>query len=901
MKQRAHECGPGCAHVRVDAPADWDEMQIAQAVVGGHVLLKAESAPFDVWYRDRPMKELNVSFIAAYRALLKRMIAAIQKYVEHEVAHGPLGKADRVPVLITPQQLDAIRRIIGDYHAAFVVGGIDPEALSPAEVQRLMDAGVVSGDLAFVFHPSGPHEKPPEAMHAIDDAWRYGYQLGMVDHPAQKRPIEGQSYQDWRRGAPQPELTQAEQASLQWARTKAAQHVQGLGNVVASDFSTIAIEADAQLRRQAEEIIREEVSENVQKREAWRQIVTALGDRTDDWARDLGRIAATEKHDAIQQGQARAMKRKRGRGSGDVRVSKQPNPDACKHCIRLYTDGGKPKIFWLSELEKNGTNVGRKAADWLPVVGPVHPWCFPAGTLVATEFGDLPIEEVTVGTLVRTHVGRLRAVHRLSKRAHRGELVVITAGGDLLETTPEHPLLTQRGWVRAGAVKLGDQLFRTPHSAIPVQQSENPESCDGGERVFCAVLRALARRGVPVGIDLDQQAVIGKPDVEAVRAYRELWHATVTALFQEIEDSALVGGQRAAAFAGLRRMNLLCDRPGEAAARAVSSLREALSLFRAALRCDDVELLAIGADGDACAEQPMRDRAPRGLVRFRELVHTLAGLVTNDDLGIRQDDAIHSDVHYHAAPVTSSHRRAFDAEVFNFAVEEDESYVAAGFVVHNCACELIEVPEGWDFDDEGNLVPEALRRSELLEGALRKSEASLAKRPMLFGAAGGDGSVTVRIGDPLIREAAEEVIARTPPAIFTRATGVTMVTTDHPRETNMLDDGDLAYWTGNEIRIAQAIEPSRVRRVLEHEIGHALNAWLRTKFGDVAKVREWHAQLWEVSKREGFVTSYAKREPIENAAEVTRLFIYRRALLLRDFPLQYAMCKRAYGDLLPRR
>jgi hypothetical protein len=592
VKRPTHVCGPGCQHVRVEAPAGWDELTIAQAVVGPHLLVKAESAPFDVWYRDRPMKELSARFVDAYRALLKRMLAAIQKYVEHEITHGPLHKAERVPVLVTPEQLDAIRKIIGDYHTAFIAGGIDPEAVSPAEVQRLMDAGVISGDLAFVFHPATPQEKPPEAMRAIDDAWRYGYQLGMVAHPSQKRPIEKLSYEDWREGAPQPELTPAERAALDWSRKKAAQHIRGLGNVVADDFSTAAIEADEALRRETEEAVREILGDNVELREAWRSVVTDLGDRTDDWARDLGRIAATEKHDAIQRGQARAMKKKHGRKSGDVRVAKQPNPDACKHCVRLFTDGGKPKIFWLSELEANGTNVGRKTADWLPTVGPVHPWC---------------------------------------------------------------------------------------------------------------------------------------------------------------------------------------------------------------------------------------------------------------------------------------------------------------------ACELIEVPEGWGFDDEGNMIPEALKRSATLEGSLRKSAAAIAKRPMLFGGAGGDDGITVRIGDPLVRAAVEEVVARTPVEIFTRATGVTMITTDHPRETNMMDEGDLAYWTGNEIRIVQSIEPARVTRVLEHEIGHSLNAWLRTKFGTTAAVRAWHDRLWAISKDEGFVTKYAAREPIENAAEVTRLFIYYRERLLRHWPRQFALCYRAYGDLLKRK
>jgi hypothetical protein len=50
----------------------------------------------------------------------------------------------------------------------------------------------------------------------------------------------------------------------------------------------------------------------------------------------------------------------------------------CRHCIKAYLTNGigsQPKIFKLSTLEANGTNVGKKVNDWLPVVGGMHPYC----------------------------------------------------------------------------------------------------------------------------------------------------------------------------------------------------------------------------------------------------------------------------------------------------------------------------------------------------------------------------------------------------------------------------------------------------------------------------------------------------------------------------------------------
>lgn len=48
----------------------------------------------------------------------------------------------------------------------------------------------------------------------------------------------------------------------------------------------------------------------------------------------------------------------------------------CPNCKKAYLDKNNiPKLFKLSELEANGTNIGRKQQDWLPVVPAHHPNC----------------------------------------------------------------------------------------------------------------------------------------------------------------------------------------------------------------------------------------------------------------------------------------------------------------------------------------------------------------------------------------------------------------------------------------------------------------------------------------------------------------------------------------------
>jgi len=49
----------------------------------------------------------------------------------------------------------------------------------------------------------------------------------------------------------------------------------------------------------------------------------------------------------------------------------------CPHCRRLHleSDGVTPKIYRLSDVLANGTNVGKKADDWQMVINVVHPNC----------------------------------------------------------------------------------------------------------------------------------------------------------------------------------------------------------------------------------------------------------------------------------------------------------------------------------------------------------------------------------------------------------------------------------------------------------------------------------------------------------------------------------------------
>ncbi|MCX4458592.1 DNA cytosine methyltransferase [Streptomyces sp. NBC_01728] len=89
----------------------------------------------------------------------------------------------------------------------------------------------------------------------------------------------------------------------------------------------------------------------------------------------------------------------------------------------------------------------RKAPVWAWPITDIHwgsPECFPAGTMILTRRGMVPIEDVEVGDEVFTHERRWRPVTTTMRKMADTVLVkgVGHAGG--IETTAEHPFLTRR-------------------------------------------------------------------------------------------------------------------------------------------------------------------------------------------------------------------------------------------------------------------------------------------------------------------------------------------------------------------------------------------------------------------------------------------------------------------------
>lgn len=158
-------------------------------------------------------------------------------------------------------------------------------------------------------------------------------------------------------------------------------------------FSRYAEKAGSELKHDIAGILESNVMPFVDRREGeqiygllkdpknWGKYVgSALHGRVDNWRHRWSTIVKTELARASNWGAVDAiLHNNKEKDPKDILVFKAgPNDDrTCPHCRKFWfkEDGRTPKVYKLSELMANGSNIGRKAKDWLATVDPTHPHC----------------------------------------------------------------------------------------------------------------------------------------------------------------------------------------------------------------------------------------------------------------------------------------------------------------------------------------------------------------------------------------------------------------------------------------------------------------------------------------------------------------------------------------------
>lgn len=271
------------------------------------------------------------------------------------------------------------------------------------------------------------------------------------------------------------EPTTREMAFYKVSANKTYTHIKGFSERIKNDVrASISAEELSYLQAQeaakADAVLKKELLDGTFEKRSVKKIASNLANQMNDWNRDWGRIVETESQDIYNLGRAEIIMEE----DPDPLVYFDVFPGACRHCIRLYLKGGiggEPKVFHLSELMANGTNYGVKSKDWKATIHPVHPFCFNSpATKIFTIEGWKNISEIKYGDLVLTHKNRFRKVLKTYKREVSGseeiynvEFKVLTRYGKrtakvLKKITGNHPVLLNGEWKEIRYAKVGDKL-----------------------------------------------------------------------------------------------------------------------------------------------------------------------------------------------------------------------------------------------------------------------------------------------------------------------------------------------------------------------------------------------------------------------------------------------------------
>ncbi len=261
-------------------------------------------------------------------------------------------------MFLNQNQVKELVDIVERFHIMFLAKHVGDDFLTNADKLLLKSSGI---DLKKLSKRGG-----------VEAIFRFGMLAEALGHKTAKA-LNFQRFKKFLAEGKFLPLTSSERSALEVSKMQTYNDVKGLGNRISKDLSQTFIEVDKKQRQKFQKIIKEETEKAILERKTVKELASQLANRTQDWSRDWMRIADYNLHFAFSQGKAEQIAKRYG---VQAKVYFEVLPTACPECKKLYLDKlGVPKIFNLSEIINNGSNIGRKQKDWKAVNSPLHPRC----------------------------------------------------------------------------------------------------------------------------------------------------------------------------------------------------------------------------------------------------------------------------------------------------------------------------------------------------------------------------------------------------------------------------------------------------------------------------------------------------------------------------------------------
>lgn len=262
----------------------------------------------------------------------------------------------------TPQQLNEVLTIIHTNQAVLTGQQFGLEFLSEYD-KSLLEANGIDWENLY----SEEFDSIYQSFHfgMLSQALSDTKSLKQFTYPELKKYIQGGKYIP---------VTEREKREVDYIKSQTLSDIRTLNGRIFQDLNGVLVNQSLQSQR---EFLKKEIEEGIIEKKTIKAIANQIAEKTGDWNRDFDRIVEFQANSAYQEGRAAFISK--NSESEDPEVYKLPQPkSACKHCVKHYMTEGldsEPRIFKLSELKANGTNIGRKVDDWKAVLGSMHPFC----------------------------------------------------------------------------------------------------------------------------------------------------------------------------------------------------------------------------------------------------------------------------------------------------------------------------------------------------------------------------------------------------------------------------------------------------------------------------------------------------------------------------------------------
>ncbi len=290
------------------------------------------------------------------------------------------------------------------------------------------------------------------------------------------------------------------------------------------------------------------------------------------------------------------------------------------------------------------------------------------------------------------HVGSLQAA---MFREYSGQLIEVSFGSPVnLTVTPNHPVLTDRGWIAAGLLKEGDNLIQCA-ARNDAGARIDPDECHGyatAEQLY-RLAESLCRTKRPIDkvVDLHGEVIPGE-NVDIVPIKGDLLAACDAARLQELENFSLPETDIPLGFFLARRMiGLSMPVFSQYADGSMSGCGPVAALFRGE---------EFGGPGVPFTHAWQRDiqvseAAIDGCARYADFgcnpVDRVSGLNESQHIGVMAGTRLNKLVPHgfrcELAPIISIRRFHYSGPVFNFE-SRNGLLLNDGIITHNCRCTL---------------------------------------------------------------------------------------------------------------------------------------------------------------------------------------------------------------------